>query len=79
MYLRNSNNHQLNAANVNIVADAGCVVCVCVSLNNFVLHKFGKVPAPSSWLTVTASPTNCSLINYASLSTIKPFEFPKFS
>lgn len=44
--------------------------------NDFVLHNFGNVPAPSSWLTVTASPTNCSLINYAALRTIKQFEFP---
>lgn len=56
------------------------VVAVCVwgsrCPNDFVLHNFGNVPAPSSWLTVTASPTNCSLINYATLRTIKPFEFP---
>lgn len=59
-----------------------CCYCVCVSVwgslcpNDFVLHNFGNVPAPSSWLTVTASPTNCSLINYAALRTIKQFEFP---
>lgn len=57
-------------------------LCVCVSVwgslcpNDFVLHNFGNVPTPSSWLTVTASPTNCSLINYAALRTIKRFEFP---
>lgn len=46
--------------------------------NDFVLHNFGNLPAPSSWLTVTASLTNCCLINYAALRTIKQFELPRF-